>query len=116
MQSVYGKFSSERVRVRMSSTKIHKFLSTHPEARKCEKNIARENDQNSERSGRMTVMEIVWLLSTQLRIGMAMYIDISPCSKNILTALLSMCHTIESWHSVTLCHTSCVMNIIIIHA
>jgi len=44
--------------VHMSSTKIHKILNTHTEARKCltknEKNIARENDQNSERSGRMT--------------------------------------------------------------
>jgi len=33
-------------------------------------------------------------------------------SKNILTALLSMC---QSWHSITLYHTSCVMNIIIMH-
>jgi len=42
----------------MSSTKIHKFLNIHPEARKIfdknEKNITRENDQNSKRSGRMT--------------------------------------------------------------
>jgi len=37
--------------VHMSSTKIHNFLNTYPEARKCLTKMRRENDQNS---GRMT--------------------------------------------------------------
>jgi len=45
---------------------------------KNEKNITRETDQNSERSGRMNQDGGCLHKSSQLRIGMAMYIDISP--------------------------------------
>jgi len=46
---------------------------------KIEENIARENDQNSERPGRMTENgdSLVVYKSSQLRICMARYIDIS---------------------------------------
>jgi len=37
------------VQSRDASTKIRKFLNTHPEARKCLTKMRRENDQNSGR-------------------------------------------------------------------